>query len=193
MRRYWTDDEYEILRRYYPENGTSYCSEILGRTINSVKTQAVKMGLRRTNVRYTPKEVEVIETYYPEWGVKKCAEMLPGRAEMSIAKKAQDLGVKCDLIKQRQHLGLRTHDMPKGFYVQTDGYLMYSPTARNGDRMLHHRYVMEQHLGRKLRSDEIVHHKDEDKQNNDISNLEIMTRSQHASHHHGSHLEEETA
>lgn len=193
MAKFWTEDEYEVLIRHYPENGTSYCAEILGRTNDSVKTQAVKMGLRRTNVRYSDEEVEIIKTYYPEWGVKKCAEMLPGRAEMSIAKKAQDLGIKCDLIKQRQHLGLRGHDMPKGFYVQTDGYLVYSPTGKSADRKLHHRYVMEQHLSRKLRSDEIVHHIDENKQNNDISNLEIMTRSQHASHHHGRHLKEETA
>lgn len=42
---------------------------------------------------------------------------------------------------------------------------------------------MEQHLGRKLRSDEIVHHKDHNRANNDISNLEIMTRAEHTRLH----------
>ena len=34
---------------------------------------------------------------------------------------------------------------------------------------------MENHLGRLLNSDEVVHHKDHNKFNNDISNLEVMT------------------
>lgn len=46
-----------------------------------------------------------------------------------------------------------------------------------------HRVVMEKVLGRKLDSKEIVHHKDENKHNNDPSNLEIMTQAEHARYH----------
>jgi hypothetical protein len=42
---------------------------------------------------------------------------------------------------------------------------------------------MESILGRRLRSDEIVHHKDENKKNNEPGNLELMTRAEHARHH----------
>lgn len=38
-----------------------------------------------------------------------------------------------------------------------------------------HRYLMEQHLGRKLSRNEIVHHIDGDRNNNEISNLRVMT------------------
>ena len=42
---------------------------------------------------------------------------------------------------------------------------------------------MERHLGRKLTKDEIVHHKDGDKTNNDIKNLELMLRGKHTNFH----------
>ena len=46
-----------------------------------------------------------------------------------------------------------------------------------------HRYVMECHLGRALKRNEIVHHKDGDIYNNDISNLEVLSRSEHTHRH----------
>ena len=50
-------------------------------------------------------------------------------------------------------------------------------------RMLEHRLVMERHIGRKLTSTECVHHKDENKTNNSIDNLEILSRSEHKKLH----------
>jgi len=52
-----------------------------------------------------------------------------------------------------------------------------------GKRIKYHRWVVEQFLGRKLTSDEVVHHKDENIFNNDISNLELMSVSEHLSFH----------
>lgn len=46
-----------------------------------------------------------------------------------------------------------------------------------------HRYVMECHLGRPLSKNEVVHHKDGDIYNNDISNLEVLSRSEHNHRH----------
>lgn len=46
-----------------------------------------------------------------------------------------------------------------------------------------HRVVVETLLGRKLTSKEIVHHIDGNKFNNDIFNLQIVTRSEHAKIH----------
>jgi hypothetical protein len=42
---------------------------------------------------------------------------------------------------------------------------------------------MQQHLGRKLLKEEIVHHIDHNKLNNDISNLCLMTRKEHDKMH----------
>lgn len=50
-------------------------------------------------------------------------------------------------------------------------------------RVKKHRWVTEIHLGRKLTPEEDVHHKDGNKQNNDISNLEVIAHGAHSTHH----------
>lgn len=54
---------------------------------------------------------------------------------------------------------------------------------RDGKSIKEHRYIMEQHLGRKLSPDEYVHHKDGDPLNNDINNLEILSPEEHSRLH----------
>lgn len=49
----------------------------------------------------------------------------------------------------------------------------------NGKCVRLQRHLMEIHLGRKLTKEEIVHHKDGNILNNDISNLELMNISEH--------------
>ena len=47
-----------------------------------------------------------------------------------------------------------------------------------------HRYVVEVEIGRPLYDTEIIHHKDGNKLNNNIDNLEITDRVEHAKKHH---------
>lgn len=49
--------------------------------------------------------------------------------------------------------------------------------------ILEHRLVMEQHLGRPLLPTEHVHHRDGNRSNNDIANLQIVSRGEHTSLH----------
>src|SRR5690606_37193198 len=46
-----------------------------------------------------------------------------------------------------------------------------------------HTYVMTREIGRNLRQDEVVHHIDRDRQNNVITNLMLLTKSEHAALH----------
>ena len=46
-----------------------------------------------------------------------------------------------------------------------------------------HRVVAESIIGRPLKANEVVHHKDGNKGNNDPANLEVLTRSEHARLH----------
>ncbi len=56
----------------------------------------------------------------------------------------------------------------------------------NRNRVLEHRLVMARHLGRPLTVDEVVHHIDYNNERNDISNLRLMAKGEHASLH-GTH------
>lgn len=59
----------------------------------------------------------------------------------------------------------------------------YNKIIVNGERLDEHRYIMEQQIGRRLRKDEVVHHIDGNKKNNELSNLQLMTRKEHSSLH----------
>lgn len=59
----------------------------------------------------------------------------------------------------------------------------YKGIKIKGKKYDEHRYMMEQHLGRKLKRNEVVHHKNEDKKDNKISNFEVQLLSKHSSDH----------
>ena len=57
------------------------------------------------------------------------------------------------------------------------------PSANNRGYVLRYRIVMEQKLGRRLKDKEVVHHKNGNKTDDRIENLELKERGQHTSDH----------
>jgi hypothetical protein len=78
-----------------------------------------------------------------------------------------------------------------GPYTRKDGrqhIILYDGIQRK--TVSYPKYLMECYLNRYLKSDETVHHKDEDFTNNDINNLEILIRAKHSSLHNVGHFVE---
>lgn len=59
----------------------------------------------------------------------------------------------------------------------------YLKTRVDGKDISTHRHVMEQHLGRKLLTDELVHHKNGNRHDNRIEDLEVTTHKTHSQRH----------
>ena len=125
-----------------------------------------KLNLRHyKSKKYSEQEIEFIKNNYPKYGSKYCAEKL-NRSENAINKKIKKLGLKINW---------------KYEYINASGYLVNCEDRNH--RYLVHRRKMENKLGRKLKYNEVVHHIDGNKLNNDLSNLQLMTRQEHIEIH----------
>lgn len=74
-----------------------------------------------------------------------------------------------------------TKEIKKGDYLY--GVCHEHPKAIKYGYVLLHRLIMENHLQRLLLDNEIVHHKNGNKKDNSIENLEVFTNSEHSKHH----------
>ena len=81
-----------------------------------------------------------------------------------------------------------THARPRKYHVKSGQYWYVrcpqNPGATKQGYMTEQRFTMEQHLGRLLRHNEIVHHINHDKYDNRLENLQVVSHSQHAKLHH---------
>lgn len=120
-------------------------------------------GLKRG--KWSNDELDFLKEHAPSMKGKWCAEQL-GRPFHATHKMIKKLGIKSEW---------------KHIWINHEGYAV--DTSNRSKKMYVHRKVMEEHLGRKLTSEEIVHHIDGNKLNNDISNLELTNRRDHINHH----------
>ena len=92
-------------------------------------------------------------------------------------------------LKKRYPNGRFASDNPNwkgGRRLGPNGYIeIYSPghPAARANYVMEHRLVMEKILGRYLHRKEHVHHKNENKTDNDPSNLELISQADHARRH----------
>lgn len=68
MKRTWTDEQSNLLRKIYPTSTPSELAELFpDKTPEAIKSKATKLGLKKANPRFkfTPEQIEVVREIYP--------------------------------------------------------------------------------------------------------------------------------
>lgn len=173
----------------YKSNNRKYCSK---------KCSAKKMWKKREKA----KKVEIICLYC---GKKFQLNASETRVKLKIvhycSSKCRDNARKKGIIKKCINCGkefyttrneccskkcvyeYKKKNYKHKIYLENGYEVRYIGGYNKKGNVKNHRYIMERYLGRKLNENEIIHHKDGNKLNNDINNLEVMTRSEHSKLH----------
>jgi len=122
VNRVWADEEIDYLKNNYNiEEDVSILAKKFGRTENSIKHKAARLGIKVRDGRRRIRKIKNKEYWY--YCIKR-------------------------------------------------------------ETVLEHRMLMEKKLGRKLNSNDIVHHLDGDTLNNSLANLIVTTRAEHMGRYH---------
>ena len=161
----WSKIDPYLKEHYLTENAKDI-AEKFNMKPSQIRDRANKvLGLcKQPKHKWTIHEKVYILDNYEELGAVPIAKTL-NLSVSSVQKMAQELGVQY---------------VPKDEYINGDGYKMI---GKRNNRKPEHRLVMEKYLGRELSPNEIVHHIDGNKLNNDISNLVLTNRASHLKIH----------
>ena len=92
--REWTEEENNILKKYYPVEGYKEVIDRLeGRTRGAINLQAKKLGIKAPDNTWTEEENAILRKYYPVEGIK-VIDKLENRTKLAIITQAKKLGIK---------------------------------------------------------------------------------------------------
>jgi uncharacterized protein (DUF1330 family) len=132
---------------------------------------------------WSNEEIDFLKKNYPILSSKEIAKKL-NKGASAVRMKVINLGIlnshKEKSNKSKKYsgvIGLKTN-WKGGRIITTEGYIrVYSPEhpfKDNSGYVLEHRLIVEKFIGRYLTKEEVIHHLNEDKQDNRIENLMIF-------------------
>jgi len=169
-------DEEEIQSLYALGLSAKRVADRIGVSKKTVLRVLDRLGVQRRTLRKVTPEVEaqIVELASQGFPVR-WAEAELGLEATVLREYAAKNGVKF------------VDPVHRGFITTWNGYRMVQmpehPGADSKGYVREHVAVVEKHLGRFMLAHEVVHHKDGNKTNNALENLEVMTRGEHARHH----------
>lgn len=141
---------------------------------------------------WSKSDIEKLKKLYPYVKNAVIAKVL-NRSSISVDKKAFRLGLKKDsevlsAMRSLDREGDKSSSWKGGRKITSKGYVLVldknNPDSAKSGYIMEHRKVMSEHLGRRLKKDEAVHHINGNKSDNRIENLELTNWSEHTIHHH---------
>lgn len=142
--------------------------------------------------KWTSAEVELLKNQYNQVSNNELLRLFPNRSYISIYKKARRLG----MIKDKEIALLNRSECRKrekganwkgGRRLTSKGYVQIlkpeHPRADSRGYVMEHIYIFEKETGIEVPKNCSIHHLDGNKQNNDISNLCLMSFKGHTAYH----------
>ena len=167
MGRKWTETEIKTLIELYPNTSTKELCSSLKRKINAVYGQVYKLGLKKSP-EYLKEHVYTIQP-------NKQTQFVKGQKAWN---KGVKLGSDFGGVETRFPKGHKPHNWkPEGsIRTNADGYQEIKVGKKY---LLLHRHLYTTHIG-EVNTDEVIRFKDGNKTNFDLSNLEKISREEHA-------------
>lgn len=155
---------------------------VFGCTASGLSNAFHRIGVKTLSVGSHPKEIgekkkkDILKLWHK--GVAQFSiGQIVGCSQATVGRILFKAGIKAE---KRKAYG-KNHGCWKGGKILMNGYSYikipieskFLPMSIKGGYVSEHRYVMANHLGRILNSNETVHHKDGNKNNNSIENLQL--------------------
>ena len=90
--RAWTEEEIEILKKWYPIEGIKVEDRLNGRTKSAIRNQVKELDLKAPDISWTEEENDILKKYYQTEGTK-VENRLKGRTISAIKSQAEKLGL----------------------------------------------------------------------------------------------------